>query len=133
MPPGRGHASNTLTPSPRLLLVGDERLQLADGDRYRHLADDAVALAQGLLGAEAAAHVGGGVGGAEHLGGAHYVALLQLQQGAGDIVVEGAGLLAGSGRTLDAAGRLDARGGEVVAQVDLPPVLDPLFRVLFRN
>src|SRR3972149_4913369 len=88
-------------PSRRLLLVGDERLQLANGDRYRHLTDDAIALAQLFLRAETAAHVGGGGGGAEDLGGGHDVALFQLQEGAGDIVVEGAGLLAGSGRALD--------------------------------
>ena len=63
-------------------------------------------------------------------GGADDVALLEQLEGAGDVVADGAGLLAGRGRALDAAHRLDLRGLEVEAEEDLVPVLLPLLRIL---
>src|SRR3989304_1373182 len=47
------------------VMIGHKRLQPADSDRKRLLADDAVTFAEALLRAEAAAHLGqgGGLGG----------------------------------------------------------------------
>ena len=53
----------------------------------------------------------------------------QLER-AGDVVADRAGLLAGRGRALEAAHRLDLRRLQVEAEEDLVPVLLPLLRVL---
>ena len=112
------------------LVVGDERLEPSDRDWDGLLTDDAVAFAERFLRAEAAAHVGRGVRRPEDLGRAVDVAVLELEEGARDVVADGAGDLAGSGRALDAAVRLDLGRVEVVAFVDLEPVVDALFRLL---
>ena len=98
------------------LVVGDERLELADRDRRLLVAvgpdgerDDALALAQALLRAEAAAQLGQVARLAELLGGAVDVADLEQLERAGDVVVDRAGLLARRRRALDAAHRLDLR------------------------
>ena len=113
------------------VLVSDERLEPADGDGQRLLADDAVAFAEPLLGTEAAAHIGQVARLVEDLGGALHVALLQLPERAGDVVIGGAGLDAGRSRTLDAAHRLHLGHLHIDRQVDLVPVVDANLRVLF--
>src|SRR3990170_4373968 len=121
------------------LVVRDERLQLADGHRRLAApvrraggeADDAGALAEGLLGAEAAAHLGEVGGLTEDVGGGDDVAALQEEERAGYVVVYGAGFLAGGGGAVDAALGLDDGGIEVIAEEGLVPVLDPLRGVLF--
>ena len=119
------------------LVVGDERLELADRDgrllvgvRPDGEGDDALALAEALLRAEAAAQLGQVAGLAELVGGAEDVAVLKQLERAGDVVADGAGVLAGRGRALDAAHRLDLGGLEVEAEEDFVPVVAAFFRVL---
>ena len=122
------------------LEVGDEGLELADGDSGFGAAidadgepDHAGALAEALLGAEAAAHLGEVAGLAELVGGAEDVAFLNEGEGPGNVVTDGAGFLAGSGGALDAALGLDLGGVEVEAEVRLVPVAHAVLSLLLGD
>ncbi len=132
---GHGVAAELLA-----LVVGAEGFEFADGD-WGFLAavgadgeaDDAGAFAEFFLGAEAAAHFGEVGGFAEFVGGAEDVAGFEEGEGAGDVVVDGAGFLAGRGGALDAAGGFDAGGVEVEPEVGFFEVAFALFGVLLGD
>ena len=117
---GRSHGGRRLPVGE--LPLRHERLELADGDRLALLADDAMALAKPLLGAEPSTHLGQLAGLAEDVGGAVEVALFEQPEGGGDVVADGAGDQAGGGGALDAAGRLGLGGLGVEEVEDLVPV-----------
>src|SRR5213592_428613 len=112
------------------LVIGDERLKPADRYRDRLLPDDAVPFAQRFLRAETAAHVGRRVRRSEDVSRAVDITVLQLEERAGDVVVQRAGDLAGRGRALNATVRLDLRRLEVVPLVHLEPIVDALLGLL---
>ena len=115
--PGRRRHRRHRDAAVAALVVGDERLELADRDRRLlavrrgpdREADDARALAERFLRAEAAAHVGQVARLAELVRGAEDVALLEQDERRRDVVAGRAGLLAGRRRAVDAALRLDDR------------------------
>src|SRR5206468_1529947 len=112
------------------LVVGDERLQPADGDRDRLLADHAMSLAQRFLRTETAAHVGRRVRRPEDVSRPLDIPVLQLEKRPGDIIVQRARDLARCRRALNAPIRLNLRRLEVVPFVHLEPVMNPLFGLL---
>ena len=123
------------------LVVGDERLQLADRDgrllavrrRTDREADHACALAEGFLRAESAAHVGQVAGLAKLVRGGEDIALLEEDQRRRDVVPGRAGVLAGRGRAVNTALRFDNRRLETIAQERLVPVVYALRRLLLRH
>ena len=103
--------------------VGDEALDRADGDAVEPLLDDAVALAQTVLRADAAADLGEVVG-----GGADLVSLLQPAFGGElqpvrDVVLQRAVHLAERYAALAAATGLGFGAGDVEILVDLVEIL----------
>ena len=120
------------------LVVGNERLQLADRDRLHQLvragpdreAYDAIAFAELLLRAEAAAHLRQVARLSKDVRGTDDVAALQQLERTGNIVVDGAGCLAGGVGTLDAAGGLDLGRTQLEPEERLLPVGDAYLGIL---
>ena len=113
--------------------IGHEGLQLADRDRLGVLAHHAVALAELLLRAEAAAQFRHLAGGAEDGGGRANASQLKVGQRPGDVVADRAGRDTGLGGALDAALRLEHGRLRRVAVVDLVPVVDAFEGRLLRD
>jgi len=111
-------------------MVGDECLQPADGHRYALPAHGARALAQELLRAEPAAHLGHRTRLAELVRGAGEIPSFQEDESGGNIVVERTGLRAGSPRALNAAKGFQAGRLFVEGKGDFVPVERTLARVL---
>jgi hypothetical protein len=111
-------------------VIGDVRLELADGHRRLVRADHARALAQLLLRADAAADVGHVRRLVERFRGAQDVAVGEMEERAGDVVVQRAGLHAG--RVLAQQTPLRLEHGELgrVRLVDFVPVVDAPLRIL---
>ena len=122
------------------LVVGAERLELPDGDRWLLLAiradgeaNDAGALAELLLRAEPAAHLRQVAGLAELVRRPEDVADFEQREGARDVVAHRAGFLARRRGALDAARGLDPRGVQVEADVGLVEVPLAGFGVLLGD
>ena len=128
---GRRRDVRERPPAVVALVVRDERLEPADRDWDRLLADHAVPFAERFLRAEAAAHVRRGVGRAEDVSRAVDIAVLQFEERPGDVVVQRACDLAGRRRALNATVRLNLGRLEVIAFIHLEPVMDPVLRLLF--
>ena len=106
------------------LIVGDEHLDAADGDRPRVLGEDAVPFALAFLGAEAGADLGHGARLAQLGDRAADVAAFEQSEVNRDLIVERAGLAAGRRRALDAAHRLLPRRFGVPREIRFFPVPD---------
>ena len=113
--------------------VAEEGFELADGDGFGVFADDADALAERFLRAEASAELGHFAGLAEDGCGVGELADFEEGERAGDVVINGAGFGARGGGALDAALGLEHGGAGGVAVVDLVPVMDALVGRLFGD
>ena len=105
--------------------VGDVLLDRADGDAAEILLDDAIAFAQAVLGADAAADLGEGIGGGGHLIGFLQPAFGGQLQPVGDVVVQRAMHLAEGHAALAAPAGLGFRGVRFELPVDLGEILAP--------
>ncbi len=116
-------------PAAREGILGDEFLDRPDGDRIEALLDDAIAFAEPVLRADAAADLGHVVGRGGDLVGLLEPALGRQHQPIGDVVMQRAMDLAEGHAALRAAARLLGRAGGVEILVDLAEIHPPRRRV----
>ena len=121
LPPGGGRLHPALLPR----VVGDEPFHRADGDAVEALLDDAVALAQPVLRADAAANLGKGVGGAADLVGFLQAVLSRQLQPVRYVVPQGAVNLAERHAALAAPAALRPGLRRVEVGIDFGEVLAP--------
>ena len=115
------------------LPVGDKALESSDGDRFIFDAEDADFFALLLLGADASADGGQGVGFLDFHGGFGEAAFADELDEGGDVVVDGASLDATGLFAPEASARFEDGHFWGVAVGDFVEVVDPILGFLFGH